>query len=167
MSLEPKTAKESAINDYPYILFETDINPRGTAFGGRVMEVADKVAAIVSRRHSRVDCVTLQVDSLKFIGPAVKGEVLVYKAAVNRVWRTSMEIGVKVYAESPRTGERRHVVSAYFTFVGIGDDSRPITLPQAIPETDEEKRRYEKADLRRQRRLKEDREDSENKKITP
>ena len=153
---EPKKVSESAINDYPYILFETDINPRGTAFGGRVMELADRVAAMVSRRHSRVDCVTLYVDSFKFLGPAVKGEMLIYKAAVNRVWTTSMEIGIKVCAEDPTTGKRRHVVSAYFTFVGIGNDGKPTALPPVIPETENEKRRYEQADLRRQRRLSEE-----------
>lgn len=164
MNLTPKKVSESAINDYPYILFETDINPRGTAFGGRVMELADKVAAMVSRRHSRTDCVTLYVDSFKFLGPAVKGEMLIYKAAVNRVWKTSMEIGIKVCAEEPMTGKRRHVVSAYFTFVGIGDDGKPATLPQVIPETEDDKRRFEKADLRRTRRLQEDTEDSQTKK---
>ena len=156
LDLAPKKISESAINDYPYILFETDINPRGTAFGGRVMELADKVAAMVSRRHSRTDCVTLYVDSFKFLGPAVKGEMLIYKAAVNRVWKTSMEIGIKVCAEDPITGKRRHVVSAYFTFVGIGDDGKPTALPPVIPETENEKRRYEKAQQRRERRLAEE-----------
>lgn len=125
-------------------------------FGGRVMEIADKVAAIVSRRHSRMDCVTLFVDSLKFVGPAVKGEMLIYKASVNRVWNTSMEIGIRACAENPATGERRHVVSAYFTFVAIGADGRPTTLPQVIPETEDEKRRYEQAQQRRDRRLAEE-----------
>ena len=156
--LRSKKVSESAIKDYPYILFETDINPRGTAFGGRVMEIADKVAAMVSRRHSRIDCVTLFVDSFKFLGPAVKGEMLIYKASVNRVLNTSMEIGIKVCAEEPLTGKRRHVVSAYFTFVGIGEDGKSALLPPVIPETKDEKRRYRKAQQRRERRLAEEKE---------
>ncbi len=154
--LAPKTVKESAITDYPYMLFETDINPRGTVFGGRVMEVADKVAALVSQRHSRMDCVTLFVDSFKFVGPAVKGENIIYKASVNRVWTTSMEIGIRACAEDPRTGKRRHIVSAYFTFVGIGAGGKPAPLPPVLPETEDERRRFNRAQTRRERRLSEE-----------
>ncbi|MDP1719371.1 MAG: acyl-CoA thioesterase [bacterium] len=157
-ALKPKKASESALHDYPYMLFETDINPRGTAFGGQVMKIADTVAAIVSLRHSRMDCVTVFVDSFKFVGPAVKGEMLIYKASVNRVWETSMEIGIRVCAEESKTGKRRHVISAYFTFVAIGEDGKPTALPKVIPMTKEEKRRYKQAQQRRERRLAEEKE---------
>ncbi len=161
----PKKVSESAVNDAPYILFDIDLNHRGTAFGGTVMSQADKIAAIAAVRHSELDCVTLYVDSFKFVGPAVKGEMLIFKAAVNRVWNTSMEVGVKVLAINPILGPRtRHVVSAYFTFVALGPDNRPTAIPQVIPETDDERRRFEKANLRRQRRLKEDQEDNSTKK---
>ena len=132
------------------------------------MEIADKVAAIVSRRHARLDCVTLYVDSFKFLGPAVKGETLIYKASVNRVWNTSMEIGIKVCAEEPKTGKRRHVVSAYFTFVAIRENGKPTTLPKVIPVTKDEKRRHKQAQQRRNRRLAEEKEKlSQNKKQQP
>ena len=93
--LKSKPVSQSAINDYAYTIFPGDLNASDTAFGGRILEIADRLAAIVARRHSGLLCVTLLVDSIRFIGPATQGEILIFKSAVNRVWRTSMEIGVK------------------------------------------------------------------------
>jgi len=153
-----KTVGQSAVNDYARLIFETDINARGTVFGGRIMEIADMLAGIVALRHTGMDCVTLSADSVKFLHPAVKGEILVFKASVNRAWTTSMEIGVKVYAQNTRTQEDRHICKAYFTFVGIGEDGKPAKIPRIVPETTDEKRRFEEAQIRRERRLAEDRE---------
>lgn len=150
-----KRVKDSAINDQICIIFPGDLNVHGTVFGGRVMEQADRVAATVAWRHGGKRCVTAQVDKFRFIAPAKVGEVLIFKAAVNRVWRTSMEIGVKVFAQNFDTGEVRHVVSAYFTFVAIDETGTKVELPQALPETPEEILRYEEAEKRRQRRLEE------------
>ncbi|MEK7590466.1 MAG: acyl-CoA thioesterase [Patescibacteria group bacterium] len=148
-----KTVKESIVADYPHTIFPNDLNAVKTAFGGRVLEIADRVAAIAAQRHSGKTCVTLGVDSVRFLAPAQKGETLIFKAAVNRVWKSSMEVGVKVLVENFQTGENRHVVSAYFTFVAINDRKRPIKVTEIIPETPEEKRRYQEADQRRQLRL--------------
>src|SRR5579862_9378024 len=94
-----KTVAESAIRDQTAIVFPNDLNSLGTLYGGRVLELADRVAAVVARRHAGRVCVTLGVDSVRFLSPARHGDVLVFQSAVNRAWRTSMEVGVKVWAE--------------------------------------------------------------------
>ncbi|MBI5733117.1 acyl-CoA thioesterase [Candidatus Jorgensenbacteria bacterium] len=143
----------SAVDNLPYMLMPGDLNSNNTVFGGRVMEIADRLAGTVAMRHSGKTCVTLLVDSMKFLAPARQGEVLVFKAAVNRTWNSSLEIGVKVYAEDLKENTRRHVVSAYFTFVALDDQCKPIHIRQVVAETAEEKRRYKEADVRRMRRL--------------
>ena len=152
-ALEGKPVSLSAINDHSAIVFPTDLNALGTLFGGRVMEMADILCAIVARRHAERYCVTLGIDSVRFLVPARHGDILVFKAAVNRVWRTSMEIGVKVYADDGKTLERKHIVSAYFTFVAVDEHMNKVEIPPVNPETDEEKRRFEAAERRRQARM--------------
>jgi acyl-CoA hydrolase len=151
--MEGKPVRLSAINDQTAIVFPTDLNALGTLFGGRVMELADIVCAIVARRHAERFCVTLGIDTVRFLAPARHGDILVFKAAVNRVWRTSMEIGVKVFADDGRTLERKHIVSAYFTFVAVDEHMNKVAIPPVIPETDDEQRRYLQADQRRQARM--------------
>lgn len=144
----------SIIDDHTYLLMPGDLNANNTAFGGRIMEIADRVAGTVAMRHSKSTCVTLLVDRMKFLKPARQGDILIFKAALNRVWGSSMEIGIKVYAENIKAEEKKHILSAYFTFVAIDDNQRPKKIPAVIPETAEEKRRYAEADKRRQQRLK-------------
>ncbi len=143
----------SAVNDYPYILMPGDLNANNTVFGGRIMEIADRLAGTVAMRHSGEICVTLLVDSMKFLAPAKQGEAIVFQAAMNRAWGSSMEVGVKVYAEDMRKRTRIHILSAYFTFVAVNDDMKPIKIRPVIPETEEERRRHEAADVRRNRRI--------------
>jgi acyl-CoA hydrolase len=150
---EGKPVSASAINDQTAIVFPDDLNSLGTLFGGRVMEMCDKVCAVVAKRHAGHNCVTLGIDSVRFLAAARHGDILVFKAAINRVWRTSMEIGIKVFADENRTQVRKHIVSAYFTFVGVDEKHCPIELPGVIPESDDEKRRYREADERRQQRM--------------
>lgn len=148
-----KRAADSALTNQPYIIFPQDLNPNGTVFGGTVMAQADKIAGLVAIRHSGQNCVTAFVDSFRFLAPARQGEVLVFYASLNRVWYSSMEIGVKVFAENYGIGKKRHVVSAYYTFVPINENHRPIPVKYGLfPKTAEEKRRYEEADKRRRRR---------------
>ena len=148
-----KPVAQSAINDQTAIVFPNDLNSLGTLFGGRVMEMCDKVAAVVAKRHTGRPCVTLGIDSVRFHASATHGDVLIFKSAINRVWRTSMEIGIKVFAEDFKTNVRKHIVSAYFVFVAVDENLRPVEAAPIIPETDDEKRRYEKAELRRQNRF--------------
>lgn len=153
MSLAPKPCSASAVHDQTAIVFPDDLNTLGTLFGGRVMEMCDVVCAVVAKRHSGVNCVTLGIDSVRFLASAGHGDILVFKASVNHAWRTSMEVGVKVFAEDFRTLAMTHVVSAYFTFVGVDEHLKPTPIPPVIPETPDEKRRYEQADARRRLRL--------------
>jgi acyl-CoA hydrolase len=109
----------------------------------------------VAERHSKKTCVTASVDSMHFLRPAGQGDILLFSAAINRAWNTSMEIGVKVVAEHYETGKRRHILSAYFTFIALDKDKEPSEVPPVIPKTPIEKRRYEEANDRRERRKKE------------
>lgn len=148
-----KYVSESAINDQTAVVFPNDLNAYGTLFGGRVLELADRTAGVVAKRHSGRDCVTLGIDSVKFLAPAQHGEILVIKAAINRVWKTSMEIGLKVFAEDYKISKSKHIFSAYFTFVAVDDSLKPVAIQPIIPTTDEEKRRFEQAEVRRKHRL--------------
>jgi acyl-CoA hydrolase len=152
-SLPPKRVAESAIHDQTALVFPNDLNSLGTLFGGRVLDLADRVTAVVSQRHSGRVCVTLGIDSVRFLGPARHGDILVFQSAVNRVWKTSMEVGVRVLAENFKTRERRHIFSAYFTFVALDDQGHPVEIAGVILETEQEQRRYRHADERRKSRL--------------
>ncbi len=148
-----RAPSHSAVEQNVYKIFPNDLNAEQTVFGGLVMGLCDRTALIVAERHSGSTCVTAAVDSLNFLSPARTGETLLVKASVNRAWHTSMEIGVRVVAENSRNGEVRHVVSAYLTFVGLDDTGRPTAVPDVLPETEEEKRRYRAAQVRRDARL--------------
>lgn len=128
-------------------------NAFGSVFGGRVMSWIDICAAIAAQRHCQKPVVTASVDALQFVQPVFKGWVVNLKASVNYAGRTSMEVGVRVDAENPRTGERFHTASAYLTFVALDDDKKPSLVPPVLPQTEEEKRRYQQATIRRQHRL--------------
>lgn len=153
MSTRGKAPSESAIDHNVYKVFPNDLNAKYTVFGGLVMSLCDRTALIVAERHAALPCVTAAVDSLNFVAPARAGDTLVIRAAVNRAWRSSMEVGVHVSAEHSHTGESRRVVSAYFTFVALGDDGKPQAVPPVVPESAVEKRRFRDAGDRREQRI--------------
>ena len=153
--LKPKTVKESAVHDHTYKVFPNDLNSNRTVFGGLVMAILDRTACVVAERHSGSTSVTASVDAMHFLAPAEEGDILIFRASVNRAWRTSMEIGVKVLSEHYRTGQMRHILSAYFTFVAVDASRKPTPVPPIAPETPIEKRRYMEAEDRRQRRKRE------------
>jgi len=130
-------------------------NNLGNVFGGVVLSMVDRAAAVAATRHARRSCVTVSMDRVEFHEPIHLGELVTAKASVNFVGRTSMEVGVYVEAEDLHAGQRRHTNSCYVTFVAIDEDGRPIPVPPVVPETDEEQRRYEDAKVRRARRLEE------------
>ena len=128
-------------------------NSLDTVFGGTVMSWIDVAAAISAQRHSNSEVVTASIDQLNFIAPIKKGWVVNLKASVNFVSRTSMEVGVRVDAENPKTSEYFHTASAYLTFVAVGTDGRPIEVPSLSIVSDIEKRRFFAAEMRRKQRL--------------
>ncbi|HEU0197330.1 MAG TPA: acyl-CoA thioesterase [Nevskiaceae bacterium] len=152
MPAATKTPSASAVHDQVYQVFPNDLNANDTVFGGLIMAQMDRVCAVVAGRHAGGTVVTVSVDAVHFVLPARRGDVLILHATMNRAWRSSMEIGCKVEAESI-DGERRHILSAYCTFVATSRDGRPRAVPVLTPETPVEKRRYAEADLRRQNRL--------------
>ena len=148
-----KRVAESAIDGHIYKLFPNDLNANHTVFGGVIMATCDRLALVVAERHSGKVCVTASVDQFNFRAPAKDGDTLVFRAALNRAWTTSMEIGVKVMAENSYTGATKHIVSAYFSFVALDADSKPVPVPAVLPETAEQARRFDEAEIRRQGRL--------------
>ena len=130
-------------------------NNLGHVFGGVILSMLDRVAAVAAIRHARQNCVTVSVDRVDFREPIHLGDLVVMRASVNYVGRTSMEVGVRVEAENLATGARRHTNSCYLTFVAIDKNHRPVQIPPVTPETEDEKRRYLAAQERRRRRLEE------------
>jgi acyl-CoA hydrolase len=151
--MEGKSVSASAITDQVVEVFPNDLNPHGTLFGGRALQIADNLAAIVCKRHSGTVCVTLGIDSVRFINPARRGDILICKSSVNRAWGTSLEVGVKIISEDFRTLEQRDILTAYFTFVAIDEEHKPTSVIPVIPETEDQIRRYQAAEARRCRRL--------------
>lgn len=150
--MEGRPVRASA-SEYSEIALPNDANPLGHLLGGRVMHLVDLAGAIAATRHARRPVVTASVDHMTFLHPVYIGQLIVLKSSVNRVFRTSMEVGVKVMVEDLTTGEVRHTSSAYLTFVALDEHGRPAPIPPVIPETEEEKRRFEEAGRRREYRL--------------
>ena len=141
------------------VMMPQDANLAGNVFGGTILKFIDEVAYVVATRHVRSNVVTVSLDRTSFLSPVHIGDLLTLRASVNAVWHSSLEIGVRVEAEDPRTGEVRHTGSSYLTIVALDSSGRPCEAPSLILETDEDRRRKEEADRRRERRLEERRHD--------
>jgi acyl-CoA hydrolase len=140
--------------EFTHLVLPPDTNALGTIVGGRIMEWVDIAASIVASRHCRKVTVTASMDALSFLAPVKVGDIVILKAAVNFAHRTSMEIGVRIESENPLTGERRHTSSAYLTFVGLDDLGKPTEVPAVLPQSDDEKRRYQEGKARFEERMK-------------
>lgn len=136
-----------------WIVLPSHANALGSAFGGEVMSWIDIAAAVSAQRFTRTNVVTASMDQLSFLAPIPQGHVAVLQAMVNFAGRTSMEVGVRVEHEHPYTGVRTHTSSAYLTFVALDEDGKKIPVPTLQPVTDVERRRWEDAGRRRERRL--------------
>ena len=145
--LKGRPVRESR-SEYTYVALPNDANPLGNLLGGRVMHLVDMCAGIAAQRHARSPVVTAAIDQMSFMLP-----IQILRSSVNRVFRTSMEVGVKVWMENPQTGEVRHTSSAYLTFVAIGEGGKPAAVAPVIAESQEEERRYHEAGRRREQRL--------------
>jgi len=147
--LNPKPVAESASEMVQYVL-PNDANPLGALLGGQLMHWIDLSGALAAHRHSRSYVVTAAIDHLDFLVPSRVGDLVVLQSSVNRVFRTSMEVGVKVWVEHYLSNERSHVSSAYLTFVAVDRHGRKLQVPLVLPESADEKRRYEDAYRRRE-----------------
>lgn len=150
MTTKPVAASKVVMTQ---LVMPGDTNSLGSVFGGTVMSWIDICAAIAAQRHSNSEVVTASLDQMSFVAPVYKGWVVNLKASVNFVAKTSMEVGVRVDAENPKTGETFHTASAYLTFVAIGSDGKPIPVPQLSLESDEDRRRFAAGRTRRELRL--------------
>lgn len=130
-----------------------DANTAGNVHGGTIMKLCDEAAGLAAIKHSRRRVVTAAVDRMTFLVPIRIGELVTLSATVNAAWRTSMEVGVRVTAENPMTGEVRHTNTAYLTMVALDDDGAPAAVPAVIATSPAEQRRMREAELRRANRL--------------
>ncbi|HUB08490.1 MAG TPA: acyl-CoA thioesterase [Myxococcales bacterium] len=152
MSLPPKPARDSAV-DMAELVLPQDANPRGTAFGGRIVQWIDLCAGMAAARHTRRPVVTASMDDLHFHAPLKIGYQALLGARITGVFHTSMEIYVRVMAENPLTGERTLCTDAYLTFVALDDAGRPCEVPPLQLETPEEHEAFRRAQERREQRL--------------
>ena len=150
-NLNPRPVADS-ISEMVELVLPNDANPLGALLGGRLMHWIDLAGALAAQRHSRSYVVTASTDHLDFLVPARVGDLVIFKSSVNRVYRTSMEVGIKVWVESYFTGERQHISSAYLTFVAVDRHGRKLPVAPVIPETPDQIRRFEDAGRRRELR---------------
>lgn len=150
-SLVPRPVRDSQ-SEMNEIVLPNDANPLGALLGGRLMHWIDLAGALAAHRHSRNYVVTASIDRMDFWTPAHVGDLVVLRSSVNRVFTTSMEVGVKVWVENYLADESRHVSSAYLTFVAVDAAGRHLKVAPVVPETQEQLRRYEDAGRRREAR---------------
>ncbi len=147
-----KYVKDSQVVMHELIL-PNDTNNLNTVFGGKVMQYMDLCAAMSAYKFARTAVVTASVDRLDFLAPASVGDMLILKSSVNYTHNSSMEIGVRIDAENVKTGERRHTATAYLTFVSLDENGKPQSTSNIIPESEDEKRRYEEGKVRHAQRV--------------
>ncbi len=143
---------DESVTEITEFMLPGDVNNLGHIFGGVLLSLVDRAAAVTAMRHARQPCVTVSINQVDFKEPIYAGEVVTCTARVNYVGRTSMEIGVCVVAEHPITGLRRHTNDCFLTFVAIDENSRPAPVPGLKLITDEDKERFEDGRRRRENR---------------
>ena len=150
--MDGRPVRES-VSEYSEMALPNDANPLGDILGGHVMHLVDMAGALAAMRHSRRPVVTASVDHMTFLHPVTIGQLISLRSSVNRVFRTSMEVGVRVTVEDLTTGKVRHTSSAYLTFVALDDEGKPVPVEPVVAESAEQRRRYEQAGERRKHRL--------------
>jgi len=156
--METKAIKDTQVIMHELVL-PNDTNLLGNVLGGRVMHLMDMCAAMSAYKHARTAVVTASVDRLDFLAPVKMGDIMILKSSVNYTGKSSMEVGVRIESENPKTGSIYHTSSAYLTFVSLNDNGKPQGVPMVNPETEVEKQRFEKGRARheeRKRRLRKD-----------
>ena len=157
--MKKKTVKNTHVIMHELIL-PNDTNLLGNVLGGRVMHLMDMCAAMSAYKHARTAVVTASVDRLDFLAPAKMGEIMILKSSVNYTGKSSMEVGVRIESENPKTGYIYHTSSAYLTFVSLNENGKPQRVDDIMPENDIENRRFKEGNVRheeRKKRLRKDR----------
>ena len=157
--MKKKTVKKTHVIMHELIL-PNDTNLLGNVLGGRVMHLMDMCAAMSAYKHARTAVVTASVDRLDFLAPAKMGEIMILKSSVNYTGKSSMEVGVRIESENPKTGDIYHTSSAYLTFVSLNENGKPKRVDNINPENDNEIRRFNEGKVRheeRKERLRKDR----------
>ncbi|MFZ0771735.1 MAG: acyl-CoA thioesterase [Candidatus Sulfotelmatobacter sp.] len=149
MPLAPRPVRDSQ-SEMAEIVLPNDANPLAALLGGRLMHWIDLAGAMAAHRHSRAYAVTASVDHIDFLVPVRVGDLVILKSSVNRVFQTSMEVGVKVFVENYLADRVLHVASAHLTFVAVDANGNRLKVAPVIPETDEQRRRYDDAGRRRE-----------------
>ncbi len=147
-----KRVKDSQIT-LNQLMLPQHTNPMGSIHGGEITKLADEAGGLCATRHAQRPAVTIAIDSMTFHSPVHVGDLVSLYASLNWVGRTAMEVGVRVVAENPLTGEQTHTNTAYLVYVALGDDGRPTEVPRLILETDEDRRRWVEGEARQQHRL--------------
>ena len=149
--METKAIKDTQVIMHELVL-PNDTNLLGNVLGGRVMHLMDMCAAMSAYKHARTAVVTASVDRLDFLAPVKMGDIMILKSSVNYTGKSSMEVGVRIESENPKTGSIYHTSSAYLTFVSLNDNGKPQGVPMVNPETEVEKQRFEKGRARHEER---------------
>lgn len=136
-----------------HLMMPHDANIQGNVYGGTIMKLMDEISAAVASLHARKNVVTASIDQMNFFEPVYVGNLLILKASVNYVGKTSMEIGVRIEARDLKSGEIAHTGSSYLTFVALDHSGVPTTVAEILPETEEEKRRFDEGKKRKERRV--------------
>src|SRR5256714_15418411 len=152
--LLPRPVRESQ-SEMVEVVLPNDANPLNNLLGGRLLHFIDIAGAMAAHRHSRSYVVTASMDHIDFLAPVHVGDLLILRSSVNRAFHTSMEVGVKCWVENYIAGTRRHIASAYLTFVAVDNLGRRLPVPPVVPGTEEEKQRFEDAGRRRELRKQE------------
>jgi acyl-CoA hydrolase len=147
--LMPRPVRDSQ-SEMTELVLPNDANPLGALLGGRLMHWIDLAGAMAVHRHTRSYAVTASVDHIDFLVPVQVGDLVILRSSVNRVFHTSVEVGVKVFVENYIADTAQHVASAYLTFVAIDAKGNHLKVAAVIPETEEQQRRYDDAGRRRE-----------------
>jgi acyl-CoA hydrolase len=148
-ALAPRSVRDSQ-SEMTEIVLPNDANPLAALLGGRLMHWIDLAGAMAAHRHSRNHVVTASVDHTDFLVPVRVGDLVILRSSVNRVFNTSMEVGVKVFVENYIADTAQHVASAYLTFVAIDGAGKHLKVAPVVPESEEQRRRYDDAGRRRE-----------------
>ncbi len=147
--LIPRPVRDSQ-SEMAELVLPNDANPLGALLGGRLMHWIDLAGAMAAHRHARSYALTASVDHIDFLVPVKVGDLVILRSSVNRVFHTSMEVGVKVFVENYLADTAHHVASAYLTFVAVDIKRNPLKVAPVVPESDEQRRRYDDAGRRRE-----------------